>query len=172
MAKWQKFSVSLFILALIGLQTVAILGPHDDWPFASNSMFAYYRTSDDPVYDLVILIENAAGEIRRLDTAADLGVPNTDAFRRLLFSRWYGSTDPRFPQGHHPDDTPDLFTARLTDFCQRVVIVMERRGETPAAIRLEIRRLEREGNTWVTHESKLIGRYQVSNLQFTLNPIG
>jgi len=168
MRKQAKFVVSVFIVAIIAIETVAIVTLTDDWPFGSNSMFAYYRTPDDPVYDIVVFVEERAGQPRRLDLTADLGVIDTESFRRMFFSRWYGSTDPRFPQGHLQEDTPAAFSERMTTFCQRVVQVMEERGSAPVALQFEVHRLERGGDAWVTTGQTLVGSYRVSEGQFEL----
>ena len=169
MKTWHKIAVSILILTLLAFQLIAILGPFDDWPFASNSMFAFFRTPADPTYDLAIMVDDGTGSLRRLDPVKDLGLFNQDAFRRLFFGKWYGSSDPSFPQGKYPNDTPAAFAARMTDFCQKVAAVMGRNGKTLVAIHLEIRQMKRQDEAWVAQDQKEIGTYQVAEGQFVLN---
>ena len=170
MKTWHKVAVSIFILMLLTLQIIAILGPFDDWPFASNSMFGFYRTSDEPAYELVIQVDDGTGTLRSIDSKKDLGLSNPDAFRRLFFGKWYGSIDPAFPQGKYPGDTPAAFASRMTDFCQKVADVMRRSGMSPVAIRLEIRQMKRQDDAWVAQNETVLGTFQVADGQFILNP--
>jgi hypothetical protein len=168
---WYKAAVSLFIVLLVGAEVYAIAGPHEEWPFTSNTMFAYHRTADAPVYDLVLTVTDADGATRRLDPARDLGVANPEAFRRMFFAQWYGSTDPRFPQGHPPADGPEAFTARMGVFGARVVAVLRRRGDPPAAIGLSLVELTRTGDGAYTPQRHWpIGAYAVDTHAFTLAP--
>jgi hypothetical protein len=166
-----KLLVSAFILTLLAFQLVAIIGPFDDWPFASNSMFAYYRVPGEPAYDIAILLEDETGQVRRLDPVRDLGVPSADSFRRLVFSRWYGSTDPAFPQGKYPDDSRAAFVARLTDLSRKIVNVIRRRNPAaPAitAIKIDLRTMLPQGNGWTSQRETPIGHYSVASDQFSL----
>jgi hypothetical protein len=166
-----KLLVSAFILTLLAFQLVAIIGPFDDWPFASNSMFAFYRVPNEPAYDIVILLEDETGQSRRLDPVKDLGVPSADSFRRLMFSRWYGSTDPVFPQGKYPDDSRVAFASRLADLSRKIVNVIRRRNPAaPAitAIKIDLRTMLPQGNGWASRHETPIGHYSVASDQFSL----
>lgn len=167
----SKLLVSAFILILLTLQIVAIIGPFDDWPFASNSMFGFYRVPGEPTYDIVILLEDEMGNVRQLDAVKDLGVPSADSFRRLVFSRWYGSVEPFFPQGKYPDDSRAAFAARLTDLSRKIVSVVRRRNPAASAITavdIELRTMLSQSNVWVSQDRKPIGRYVVASDQFSL----
>ncbi len=90
---------------IIGLQVWAVVDYRDDWPFASNSMFSFRREPNDHVYDLQLTVE-VDGRWRRLAPTQDLGAEDDESFRRLFFTRWYGSTDPDYPQRSFAHDDP------------------------------------------------------------------
>src|SRR5215510_2133403 len=94
----RKLAVSGFVLALVGLQAWAVVGRFDDWPFAANAMFSYARAPPEPVYDLQVLRYDDHGDAQVVDPVHELKATSRLEFRRMFFSRWYGSTDPDFAQ--------------------------------------------------------------------------
>ena len=147
---------------LIGLQLRAMLGPHEDWPFTSAPMFAFYHSADRPLYEIAIFEQSAEGLEKRL-RSADIGVREI-SFGRAFFGDVYGSIDPYHPAGHHPGDTPRAFAARMSEFSERLIAVRKRRGAPPAhSLRYELLRVERGTVTARTP----IGRFLVAERRFT-----
>jgi hypothetical protein len=145
------------VIVLIGLQLWAMAGYRDDWPFAANAMFAFPRQTSEPVYELDVLVEVEAGW-RTLDPKADLGLAHPEFFRRMFFSRYYGSTNGQFPQRMFSSDDRARFEARLTSFCQAVEHSMTDHGETPSALRVELVEQRRRDGTWVASQREIVGR--------------
>lgn len=144
MSSLGKLGALGVIVLVLGLELRAVLGPHEDWPFTSAPMFARYVAPGDPLYELRIFLERPDGSERELSPRRDLGLGEL-GFRRQLFARYYGSTDPRHPSGHHPGDTPERFRERLRDFMHKLASVHARRGSHPVvAYRLEVWKLENE----------------------------
>ena len=136
-----RVGVAVLATLLVGLELRAIAGPHEDWPFSSAPMFAYYHAAEWPLFELVIYAEVAPGVERPLEPRADLGIGEI-AFKRLLFADYYGSIDPAHPAGHHAGDTPELFRQRMSEFCRKVARAFARRsGTMPRSIRVELVRL-------------------------------
>jgi hypothetical protein len=140
--------ISIFIFVLVGLQAWAILAYRDDWPFASNSMFSFEREPGEQVYDLRLRVE-VDGRWRRLAPVTDLGAPDEESFRRLFFTRWYGSSDPEYPQRAFDRDSRQAFVARMSEFCRTVEEEMASRGMRPEALAVAVAELRREGDEWV-----------------------
>jgi hypothetical protein len=93
-------------------------------------MFAHHHAPEAPLYEFDFELEEAGGLRRDIDPRADLGIGEI-AFKRLFFADYYGSVDARHPSGHHPDDSPDRFLARLGDFCSRIARIIEKRTQRP-----------------------------------------
>jgi hypothetical protein len=149
-------------VVLIACEAWAVVGYHDDWPFAVNAMFSFHRTPNQPVYDLYV-VASGPGPSRRLDPVADLGAPNTESFRRMFFARWYGSTSTRFPQRGVDDDDPGRFIERMDAFCKAVATELVRRGErAPTEVSIEIDRLQRDGRVWAVTERRTAFVYDVA----------
>ena len=146
----------MLVLALIGLQVWAMVGYHDDWPFAANAMFAFPRDASEPTYELRTDVE-VDGRWRTLDPVADLGINNPENFRRMFFSVYYGSTDGDFPQRAFSSDDRTRFEARLSAFCRAVARSLADRDDAVTAVRLELRELRREDGSWVTVRREPVG---------------
>jgi hypothetical protein len=144
------------IVAVLGLQSWAMAGYHDDWPFAANAMFAFPRDASEPTYELRTHVE-VDGQWRPLDPVADLGINDPEHFRRMFFSVYYGSTDEDFPQRAFSSDNRARFEARLSTFCRAVARSLADRGESATAMRLELRELRREDGTWVATHREAVG---------------
>jgi hypothetical protein len=143
---------------LLALELVAIAGPHEDWPFTAAPMFARYHAREQPLFEIDVFVRESSGTRRPL-RARELGLGEL-SFKRQLFARWYGSTDQRHPAGHHPNDTPERFAARMVELLERLAKVETRRtGRAPAVLELEVRRL-------VPPESRVVARYDVSARRF------
>jgi len=133
---------ALVMVVLVGLQLWAIVEHRDDWPFASNSMFSFARRPNEAVYDLDVRLE-VEGRWRALDPVGDLGFPNAEGFPRVFFSKWYGSTDPTFPQRTFSTDDRAHFVQRMTEFCRDVVRVAARQAVKVDAVSVDVIRLTR-----------------------------
>jgi hypothetical protein len=152
---------SYFIVALIACEAWAIVGYHDDWPFAVNAMFSFHRAPNQPVYD-VYIVASGSGSSRRLDPVADLGAPNVESFRRMFFARWYGSTRNDFPQRGVSHDNHARFVGRMEAFCRAAVTEMVVRGERPPqTLTVEMDRLQRAAGTWVATDHDVVYTYVV-----------
>lgn len=160
-SRWHKVSASVLIVALVGLKAWAIVGPYEDWPFTSAPIFAYYVAPGSPVYDILFHAEDTDGRSWPIRSFRDLGMGEL-SFKRLFFGKYYGSTDPRYPDGHHPNDTPEAFAARLGDFCGRLAAVMARRGRAPVAIRIEVHEVAGKH----VAKRRVVGRYDVEAKKF------
>jgi hypothetical protein len=147
----------LLVLVLVGLQVWAMAGYRDDWPFAANAMFAFPRHDAEPVYELDVLVE-VEGSWRRLDPEADLGLAHPEYFRRMFFSRYYGSTNGQFPQRMFSSDDRARFEARLTAFCRAVARSLTDHGEAATALRLELVERRRRDGTWLAAQREIVGR--------------
>lgn len=159
--RW-RVALSAFILVTLAMQARAVFTLTDDYPFASNSMFSFYRSAKTPVYDLYIEVESATGFWRRLDPDPDLGFPSSETFRRLFFGRWYGSTNEMFPQGRFHSDDPAHFNARMAQFFRSVTSSMRVRGQVPIAFRVAVQQLRPSEAT-----ALLVGTYSVATGIFT-----
>ena len=151
-----RATASLFILAIIGLQAWAVVDYRDDWPFASNSMFSFGREPDGHVYDLQLTVE-VDGSWRRLAPTDDLGAEDDESFRRLFFTRWYGSTDPDYPQRSFAHDDPATFVARMGQFCRTVASEMHERGQPVEGLVVTLVELEPAGDRWTVTEQRRVG---------------
>ena len=152
-----KLAAAALAAVVLGLELWAIRGPHEDWPFTSAPMFAYYHDADWPLFELVLYAEVAPGSEKPIDPRAELGIGEI-AFKRLLFADYYGSIDPRHPAGHHQDDSPERFRLRLSEFCRSVARVYLQRTGTPARkIRVEVARIEQQRNASGELEPKSAG---------------
>lgn len=149
----HKVSASLLIIALVGLQARAIIGPYEDWPFGSCAMFSYYAAPESELFTLQFVVELEAGSERRLNALQDIGLPDL-SFQRLTFCGHYGSTDPRLPQGHFPDDTRDAFRRRMEEYCRKLAMIMARKSDQPRAIRIEVAGTEDDS-------PQVVARYEV-----------
>jgi hypothetical protein len=153
----KLFAIGLAAL-LLGLELVAIAGPHEDWPFTAAPMFARYHAREQPLFEIDVFVRDSSGARRPL-RARELGLGEL-SFKRQLFARWYGSTDPRHPAGHHANDTPQRFAARMAEFLDRLAKIETRRTRrAPAVLELEVRRV-------APPESRVVGRYNVSERRF------
>jgi hypothetical protein len=122
-----------------------MLGPHEDWPFTSAPMFARYHTASDPVFELHVMISLINGGELHLQPQQHLGVGELP-FRRLLFAKYYGSTDPEHPFGHHPVDSRANFQRRMKLALENTVRAFEvHTGERVRAARVEVRRFDAGG---------------------------
>jgi hypothetical protein len=143
-SRGARLGVGLLAAAILGLELRAIAGPHEDWPFSSAPMFAYYHDAGSPLFELELFAEVAPGRERRIEPRTDLGIGQI-AFKRLLFADHYGSTDPVHPAGHHENDSPERFRRRMSEFCRKVARVFaQRTGTTPRSIRVELSRIEQQ----------------------------
>ncbi len=141
-----QIAVALLAAAVLGLELRAILGPHEDWPFSSAPMFAYYHDADWPLFELNLYAETAPGVERPIEPRGDIGIGEI-AFKRLLFADYYGSIDPWHPAGHHADDSPERFRLRMSELCRKVARAFRERTGTPARrIRVEAARIEQRRN--------------------------
>jgi hypothetical protein len=147
----------LLVMGLIGFQLWAMAGYRDDWPFAANAMFAFPRATSEPVYELTVVVK-VEGAWRALDPQSDLGLAHPEYFRRVFFSRYYGSTNGRFPQRTFSSDDRARFEARLTEFCRAVDRSLGDRGETVNALRLDLVERHRRDGTWVAAGREVVGR--------------
>jgi len=153
----KLFAVSL-ALFLLGLEFFAVAGPYEDWPFTAAPMFARYHAREQPLFEIDVFVRDSSGTRRRL-RARQLGLGEL-SFKRQLFARWYGSTDPRHPAGHHVNDTPQQFAARMSELLDRLATLETRRtGRALTALELEVRRV-------APPESRLVGRYDVPARRF------
>src|SRR5262245_18124717 len=89
----QRLGAAFLVLAILGLELRAVLGPYEDWPFTSAPMFALYQTPGAPVFELSFYVEDADGVAVELDPLRHLDTGEL-GFRRHFFARYYGSTDP------------------------------------------------------------------------------
>jgi hypothetical protein len=161
-----RATATLFILAIIGLQAWAVVDYRDDWPFASNSMFSFGREPDGHVYDLQLTVE-VDGRWRRLAPADDLGAEDDESFRRLFFTRWYGSTDPDYPQRSFAHDDPAAFAARMSDFCREVESEMHDRDRQVEGLAIVLVELEPAGDHWAVTRERSVGRCTPIDRGFT-----
>lgn len=159
MGWFHKSAVSALVLVIMGFELWAILGPREDWPLTSGAMFAFYVTPESDLYRIDIYAERD-GERAALRPRVDVGL-GARSLRRLLFSAYYGSTDPRFPQGHHIGDTPEGFRRRIEDFLDRLASIMIRRGRAPETLELEVVRVSSDGTTIL--ERKVVGTYRAND---------
>jgi hypothetical protein len=140
----RRIAVAALAAAVVGLELWAIQGPHEDWPFTSAPMFAYYHDADWPLFELNLYAETASGSEKPIEPRTQLGIGEI-AFKRLLFADYYGSIDPRHPAGHRDDDSPERFRQRLSDFCRKVARAFAERTGAPARkIRVEVARVEQQ----------------------------
>ncbi len=142
---------------IIGLQVWAVVDYRDDWPFASNSMFSFRREPDGHVYDLQLSVE-VDGQWRRLAPTNDLGAEDDESFRRLFFTRWYGSTDADYPQRSFAHDDAAAFVARMGEFCRAVDSEMHERGQQVEALAIVVVELEPEHDHWVATAHHRVGQ--------------
>jgi hypothetical protein len=143
-SRCAKLGVAVLATTVLGLELWAIQGPHEDWPFTSAPMFAYYHDADWPLFELNLYAVTAPGSEKPIDPRTELGIGEI-AFKRLLFADYYGSIDPRHPAGHHDNDSPERFRQRLSDFCRKVARAFAERTGTPARrIRVEVARIEQQ----------------------------
>ena len=163
---WHQLGAGLLVACLLALQLRAMLGPHEDWPFTSAPMFARYHTMGEPLFELRVFARLAGGDELEVVPARDLGIGEL-AFRRQLFSRHYGSVDPKNPGGHRAGDNPELFRERLKNWMGRVSRAYSRStGRELASLRLEVRRLAR-GRT----EARSLAELQLSSGELSLSPL-
>jgi hypothetical protein len=108
------------------------------------------------------------GAWRPLDPAGDLGLAHPEYFRRLFFSRYYGSTDGSFPQRSFSTDDPADFEARLTSFCAAVHRSMTDRGGRPTAVRVELVERRRRDGEWIEAQREMVGRCDPIDTPFAL----
>ena len=143
--RWHKLAAALLIVLICGLELRAVLGPYEDWPFTSAPMFARYHAPGDPLFELAVWLEPETGPLVELEPDAHLGLGEL-GFRRQFFAKYYGSTDPRHPSGHHPHDDEASFRARLSRWMQLVSRAYTRRtGMKLKSVQLEVRRLSKAG---------------------------
>jgi hypothetical protein len=143
-SRGAKVGVAALAVAVLALELWAILAPHEDWPFTSAPMFAYYHDADWPLFELNLYAESAPGSEKRIEPSTELGIGEI-AFKRLLFADYYGSIDPRHPAGHHDNDSPERFRQRLSEFCRKVARALaERTGAPPRKVRVEVTRVEQQ----------------------------
>jgi len=147
-AAWRKLAVTSFVLALVGLQVAAVAGRFDDWPFAANAMFSYHRTASEPVYDLQVLRYDDRGVVHVVDPVRDLKVPSRLEFRRMFFSRWYGSTAAEFPQRGLTPLEPGDFDARMLTFCRAVRDTLRSEHTEADAVAIDLAQVVDAGGTW------------------------
>ena len=164
MSPLQKAGVLALAALLLGLQLRAMLGPWEDWPFSSAPMFAYHHAPGDPLYEIVIHEQLLDGSERRT-RSLDFGLPEI-SFGRQLFGEVYGSVDPKHPAGHHPNDTPERFAARMAELSGRLLRIRERKtGTRPRALRYELVRVDAGGGA-----REHIGRFDAESGRFTGRP--
>jgi hypothetical protein len=152
-----RIGPALLVIALVGFQLWAMAGYRDDWPFAANAMFAFPRVNSEPVYELSVVVE-VEGAWRPLDPRTDLGLAHPEYFRRVFFSRYYGSTNGRFPQRTFSSDDRTRFEARLTEFCRAIERSLADNGESATALRLELVEHHRRDGTWFAARREVVGR--------------
>ena len=163
--RWHKLGAASLILVICGLELRAILGPHEDWPFTSAPMFARYHARRDPLFELSIWIEPLGGQLVELEPGPHLGLGEL-GFRRQFFARYYGSTDPAHPSGHHSQDDEARFRTRLGQWMKLVSSAYVRRTGIPLrSIRLEVRRHSKAGV-----ERRPLAHFDVSSRLLTLLP--
>lgn len=162
---WHRLAAALLILLICGLELRAILGPHEDWPFTSAPMFSRYHTRSDPLFELAVWIEPEGGALVELEPGPHLGLGEL-GFRRQFFARYYGSTDPAHPSGHHPGDDEERFRTRLGKWMRLVSRAYTRRTGVPLkSVRLEVRRLSKDGV-----ERRPLAYFRVASEVVTLLP--
>jgi hypothetical protein len=128
--------VSVFVVAVIGLQWRSIIGSYEAWPFLSNAMFAWYLDRErTPLYELRLWVGPDEGALRPLMPFADLGVSEV-GFARIMFARYYWSTDGWYPQGHHGPDSPADFERRIARLMTEIADTMARRKKPVGVVRL------------------------------------
>jgi hypothetical protein len=126
-------------------------------------MFARYHAPGQPLYELTLLVERGDGTEFILNAKRDLGLGEL-GFKRQLFARYYGSTDPRHPGGHHVNDSPERFQARLLLWMRRTTAAYTaKHGQAPLALKLEVRRLL-NGST----ERRAVARFVPAEQALTL----
>lgn len=156
--RWQRVAINVVVGAVVVLHLWAIAGPREEWPFTSNAMFAFYLTPEAPAYEFTVYAEQSDGTSRPIDFHRELGVI---WFDRIFLSKWYGSTDPRFPQGHYLDDNESEFTERMADFGEATIAALRRNGADVVAIRIELTRRLGE-----TVETFTVGRHDARTGRF------
>lgn len=139
------------------MQVWAVVDYRDDWPFASNSMFSFRREPDGHVYDLQLTVE-VDGQWRRLAPVDDLGAEDDESFRRLFFTRWYGSTDADYPQRSFAHDDAAAFAARMGQFCRAVESEMHQRGELVVGLAVTLVELHPVDGQWVVTTQHRVGQ--------------
>ena len=139
------------------MQVWAVVDYRDDWPFASNSMFSFRREPDGHVYDLQLTVE-VEGQWRRLAPTNDHGAEDDESFRRLFFTRWYGSTDADYPQRSFAHDDAAAFAARMGQFCRAVDSEMHKRGQQVEALAIIVVELEPANDHWTVTAHHRVGQ--------------
>ena len=161
-ATWRKLAVSGFVLALVGLQALAVAGRFDDWPFAANAMFSYRRSASEPVYDLEVRRYDSSGAVHVVDPVHDLKAPSKLEFRRMFFSRWYGSSDPDFPQRGLTPLEPGEFDTRMLVFCRAVRDSLRSEHSDVEAIAVDLAQVVEEHGAWETGPWRAVVVYDAS----------
>jgi hypothetical protein len=147
-----KLAVSLFIVSLLGAQLWAIQGPHEDWPFGANVMFAYDVGLDSNLYDVTFLVRPLDGAWKQLRTERDLRMRDV-ILKRKFFSQYFVSDNPQFAQRPPAGSPPKSRRERLEVFAKKVAEYLEMKGHPIDALRIELARL---GPTYQPQDRRVI----------------
>lgn len=138
----KRLLCSFFIAAIIVAQSWAILGPHEQWPFGANVMFAYDADLEWPYYNIVFTIDDGNGITRPLNPPKDLGVADM-ILKHQFFNVFYGSTDAHYALGWRANDNPELFQLRMKAFWQLVAkSIRKNHGRTPHFLRIDVEQIQ------------------------------
>jgi hypothetical protein len=163
---WPVALSTVFIVAFLLPNAVALFIPYEEFPYTSAPMFAHYVTDNTPRYRFRFFAEYPNGHASQEIRAADLKLNGT-MFSRYFFGSVYGSIEPLSPYGHYGNDTRETFEKRLTEFFHSATIVLNQRPEAPSAIgriRLEVAQLDKGNRDSAAH---IVGYYHVKSNHFS-----
>jgi glucans biosynthesis protein C len=137
----RRLVISTVIAVLVGSHVWAMLAPYEDWPLGANAMFSFDTPPATDLYRVSFSIEGQDYKTRPINAEEDLQFDEM-FLKRQFFAGFYGSTHPRFPQRWSAGDTPEAFQARMEDFGQRILIILERNNVEVNALRIEVSRVD------------------------------
>lgn len=158
-----RLRLAVVLVVVVVPNVWAIAGPHQLWPYDSGPMFAVIIDDDVRMHRFRFILEPSQ---QPLDLKAFR--LSDRSFSRHFFAHVYGSADPRFPDKHMPNDTPEQFTARMTAFFADVVTELSRKKRLPkgtTAVRVDVERLASHARA-APFEVRVVGRYELASQRF------
>lgn len=156
----RLFASAWIVLVL----SIVLAGPVlqvEDWPLTCAPMFATPIEEDFARYSFRFTSVDRKGRSREVPSRV-CGVPEL-RLKRLFFGRFYGSVDSQDPYAKFPEDTPEQFEKRMSDFFRRFVSAARARGNLLETVRVKLV-VVREARG--RQERSLVGTYDVSSGRF------